>query len=61
MKATISTTKIQKGDFIVGYGKKVAAAHLWEFGKAGEIQIVFEDGSNIVTQKSWEMTVLRDE
>jgi len=61
MKLRISTTKIQKGDFVVGYRQTVASVKTWELGKASEIQITFEDGSNIVTQKSWEMTVLRAE
>lgn len=61
MKQTIKTTEIQKGDFVVGYNQTVASVKAWELGKAGEIQITFENGSNIVTQKSWEMTVLRGE
>lgn len=61
MKIRISTTQIQKGDYVVGYRQTVASVKAWEFGKAGEIQITFEDGSNIVTQKSWNMTVIRGE
>jgi len=58
---TISTTEVKAGDYVVGYRQTVASVKSWEFGKAGEIQITFEDGSNIVTMKSWEMTVIRGE
>jgi len=61
MTIRISTTEIKTGDWIIGYRKTVASVKPWEFGKAGEIQITFHDGSNIVTQKSWEMTVIRGE
>lgn len=59
MKLTIKTAELQKGDYVVGYGKVIS--NVWKSGFDGGIVVTFTDGSEWLTMKSWTATVIRGE
>ena len=56
-KQTIKSTEVRNNDYVVGYDKIVA--DVWVSGFDDGVVITFQDGTEILSMKSWEMTVIR--